>query len=194
MPKHEWGAIMTNQEDDARTRAQKYAEGKGEPPAKPARTRSESEWRDAVGEAIENAMREGEFDSLPGKGKPLKLERDPFAPEGSEMAWGILKNNDLTPGWIGARNDLLREVEVWRARLHAIVERFAREATSASGAQREATIVRWSTQRQGIEEEMQKLNQRIRDLNLQQPVSHLEVFLLRLNEELRRAGLPEEMG
>jgi hypothetical protein len=48
---------------------------------------------------IEEAMREGKFDNLPGKGKPIELEPMP-ADENARMVWWalrILKQNDFIP-------------------------------------------------------------------------------------------------
>lgn len=47
---------------------------------------------------IEEAMAQGEFDNLPGKGRPLDLEDDTFVPEDLRMAYKILRNaNCLAP-------------------------------------------------------------------------------------------------
>ena len=41
---------------------------------------------------IREAMERGEFDDLPGKGRPLDLEEDSGVPEELRMAWKLLKN------------------------------------------------------------------------------------------------------
>src|SRR5215218_4913254 len=54
---------------------------------------------------IEDAMKEGKFDNLPGAGKPLNLEPMP-ADENARLTWWalrILKNNDYTPDEIRLR-------------------------------------------------------------------------------------------
>ncbi|MCO6411867.1 MAG: DUF1992 domain-containing protein, partial [Thiogranum sp.] len=48
-------------------------------------------------------MRQGVFDNLPGKGKPLNLNEDPNEPPEMRMATKILKNNELPPPWLDAR-------------------------------------------------------------------------------------------
>jgi hypothetical protein len=48
---------------------------------------------------IEEAMREGKFDNLPGAGKPIELEDMP-ADEGARMVWWalrLLRHNDFIP-------------------------------------------------------------------------------------------------
>ena len=48
-------------------------------------------------EKIQEAMRKGEFDDLPGQGKPLDLEDDSHIPEDLRMAYKILKNAGFVP-------------------------------------------------------------------------------------------------
>ena len=59
----------------------------------------ENAFRRLADRRIEEAMREGKFDNLPGKGLPLDLEPMP-AEENARMTWWalrILKNNNFTP-------------------------------------------------------------------------------------------------
>ena len=170
---------------DARKAAEEYqAQQRGEEqPVRPP-PRTESEWRDLVSNRIDEAMRNGAFDNLPGRGRPLNLNRNPYAPEGSEMAFDLLKKNNLAPAWIGQRTELLRDIERWRARVAEVV---ARPATGAP----ETLAARRQLQKEAWQLELQALNKRIVNLNLQQPVAHLELLQLRLADELRRAGTTE---
>lgn len=52
------------------------------------------------------ALEAGEFDHLPGAGRPLELEDDSLVPEELRMAYRILKNAGLVPPEIEA----LREI------------------------------------------------------------------------------------
>ena len=43
-------------------------------------------------------MANGEFDNLPGAGRPIDLEDyDPLMPPEARMAWRLLKNADMNP-------------------------------------------------------------------------------------------------
>jgi hypothetical protein len=53
--------------------------------------------RNIVEERIQKAQRQGLFDNLPGKGKPLKLDDDSGIPEGLRLAFKILKNSNCLP-------------------------------------------------------------------------------------------------
>ncbi|HEX9204502.1 MAG TPA: DUF1992 domain-containing protein [Candidatus Deferrimicrobiaceae bacterium] len=58
---------------------------------------------------ILEAMERGEFDDLPGKGKPLDLEDDdPMVPEELRMAYRMLKNAGMLPPELELRKEILR--------------------------------------------------------------------------------------
>jgi len=48
-------------------------------------------------ERIKRAYKDGEFDNLPGYGKPLKLEDLSAVPQELRMAYQLLKNNGFSP-------------------------------------------------------------------------------------------------
>jgi hypothetical protein len=70
---------------------------------------------------IIEAMSRGEFDNLPGAGKPLSLDDYFSTPEDLRMAFSILKNANCAP----AEVELLNEV----ARLERAVAESADEST-----------------------------------------------------------------
>ncbi len=53
-------------------------------------------WRDRVEEELAEARERGEFENLPGAGKPLALDTNPFA-GGKALAYSLLKTNNLAP-------------------------------------------------------------------------------------------------
>src|SRR5215216_2803817 len=56
---------------------------------------------------IEEAMRRGEFDNLPGHGKPLNLDDDDLSiPEHLRMAHRIMKNAGIAPPEVSLRKEL----------------------------------------------------------------------------------------
>ncbi len=50
-----------------------------------------------VEERIRKAQQRGDFDSLPGSGKPIEFEDNTFVPEDLRLAYKILKNADCIP-------------------------------------------------------------------------------------------------
>ncbi|MHC1743812.1 MAG: DnaJ family domain-containing protein [Syntrophobacteraceae bacterium] len=63
-------------------------------------------------ERIRQAMEHGEFDDLPGKGKPLDLEDDSHLPADLRMSYKILKNADCLPPEVELRKEILTTREL----------------------------------------------------------------------------------
>lgn len=55
---------------------------------------------------IQEAMERGEFDNLPGAGKPLSLEDDSHLPPDLRIAYKILKNADCLPPELELRKEI----------------------------------------------------------------------------------------
>lgn len=68
-----------------------------------------------VEEKIQEAMARGDFDNLPGAGKPLDLDGYFAAPEDLRMAWSVLRS----AGYMPEEVELLREIAALKARLAA---------------------------------------------------------------------------
>ncbi|HOQ09600.1 MAG TPA: DUF1992 domain-containing protein [Syntrophomonadaceae bacterium] len=77
---------------------------------------------DLVENQILKAQEEGKFDNLPGAGKPLKLEENPFEPADMRMVFKILKDNDCAPRWI----ELGKEIDADWERFWSDVDYFKR--------------------------------------------------------------------
>jgi len=80
---------------------------------------------------IEEALARGEFDGLPGAGRPLELDDDALVPEDLRMAYRILRNAGFAPREIEAQGKGERKLSLLNARIEAryfrkIVRRLAR--------------------------------------------------------------------
>ena len=63
-----------------------------------------------VEEKIKEAGKRGEFDNLPGKGKPLSLDDDKGIPEDLRLAYKVLKNADCLPPELELKKEI-RQME-----------------------------------------------------------------------------------
>jgi hypothetical protein len=72
-------------------------------------------WHLVAERKIREAMEEGAFDNLEGKGKPLDLSENPFEDPSDRMANRLLKNNGFAPTWI----EEAKEIEAESRRLRA---------------------------------------------------------------------------
>ena len=86
---------------------------------------------------ILEALRNGDFDHLPGAGRPLVIEDEPFVSPEQRMANHILRNAGFAPPEIGLR----REIARLRAEIAGLEEggrAVARKAQAAGGDDRAA--------------------------------------------------------
>jgi len=79
-----------------------------------------------VEERIQEAIRRGDFDNLPGAGSPLDLDDDRLVPPELRIAFRILKNAGLAPPEVLARREI--------AALEALLDQ------SANAAERKRTL------------------------------------------------------
>jgi DnaJ family protein C protein 28 len=111
-------------------------------------------------EAIEN----GEFDDLPGKGEPLDLQENPFEDPDLRVVHRLLRNAGFAPAWIEERKDIDAELEAARTKLSRAWTLFGARANAPSEAEWERSLKEFS-------EQVVALNQRVRSYNLKAPAA-----------------------
>jgi len=74
-------------------------------------------------ERIREAIERGEFENLPGKGKPLKLDDDSHIPQDLRLAYKILKNADCLPPELELRKEI-RNTEALLAGMQDTQEKY----------------------------------------------------------------------
>jgi len=139
--------------------------------------RNEAERRALVENRIQEAMKSGAFDDLPGKGKPLDLNSNPYLEPGQELAFGLLKNQGFAPEWIERDKEIRRELAAARDELRAAWHH--RQANPVHESVWQAAVARFEVQ-------LNKLNRQIGDFNLIVPIVSKQRARLRLAHELRR--------
>jgi DnaJ family protein C protein 28 len=154
------------------------------------RLRMRTDLQNLIEDLIEDGRQRGVFDNLPGHGKPLELDRNPH--EGSmELANRLLKDNQLRPAWISRRLLVLEKIEALREEIGRTWQRYEPAFRLAQGdGQRAALTVGWDDACRKWQEEIVRINRLIDDYNLKRPGERLEIFKLRLADELQRAGAP----
>src|SRR5882724_13635979 len=71
-------------------------------------------WQNIAERKIREAMAEGAFENLRGKGRLLDLEEDPYEDPSLRMAHRLLRNNGFAPAWIEEAKDLEHAIEMTR--------------------------------------------------------------------------------
>ncbi|WP_420630545.1 DnaJ family domain-containing protein [Candidatus Leptofilum sp.] len=152
------------------------------------RSRMRNERADLIEELIQDGFEQGHFDNLPGKGKPLNLNKNPYAAD-MELANELLKENDLPPVWILQRNEILAKV----ARLRAEIERqwtWHQREFGVASVNKDRLTISWDDYCLKWIEEIAELNKAIDAFNLKRPFENMEIFKLTIENELKRANAP----
>jgi DnaJ family protein C protein 28 len=110
---------------------------------------------------IKAAQERGEFDNLPGKGKPLHLEENPHEPEDWRIAFHILRNSGVRPPWMETAAEIERELEAARQE-------------AASAFRHAASPSAWRRQAARFLDRIAALNRKIFHYNLQVPSSRFQ--------------------
>ena len=111
-------------------------------------------------EAIEN----GEFDDLPGKGEPIDLRENPFEDPDLRVVHRLLRNAGFAPAWIEERKDIDAEFEAARQKLSRAWALFGKDGKSPSDAE-------WDRSLGEFREKIVEVNQRTRIYNLKAPAA-----------------------
>ncbi|MCY4568644.1 MAG: DUF1992 domain-containing protein [Candidatus Poribacteria bacterium] len=145
-----------------------------------------------VNKQIEEAMERGEFANLPGEGKPLKLDTNPFLTPQARMANRLLKGNGFTPRWV----ELEKEINQAKAQLEKVLINLKsrRERLAAAVQQnphRRKVISRSFEQERArslaqYSEKLENLNQKIQRVNLLMPTRNRQYALINQAQALAR--------
>eukprot|EP00256_Glycine_max_P066376 XP_025980971.1 dnaJ homolog subfamily C member 28 isoform X1 [Glycine max] len=79
--------------------------------------RSETDMINVVEQRIWHSMEEGQFENLPGKGKPLKLDTNPHADPAEDTLYRILSKNGCAPEWVELNKEIRSKISEWRKSL-----------------------------------------------------------------------------
>ena len=111
-------------------------------------------------EAIEN----GEFDDLPGKGEPIDLKENPFEDPDLRVVHRLLRNAGFAPAWIEERKDIDAELDVARTKLSRAWALFGKGGQLSSDAE-------WQRIEREFRVTVTELNNRISIYNLKAPAA-----------------------
>ena len=132
-----------------------------------------------IDDHIRKAIEEGKFDDLPGKGKPLNLDDNPHADPDWQLAHHMLKSSGYTLPWIEARQEIDAQIEAART---ALARAWEWRQRSLLGDRPYADVeAEWQRAIRSFEGQVEKINQKIFDYNLQTPSDKFQ--LLKLNAE-----------
>jgi len=140
-----------------------------------------------IDEIIQQAMRDGAFDNLRGKGKPLDLNENPYLDPEWQLAYHLLKENGFAPQFIEQRQAI--EMELAAAR-EALARTWAwRTRSLKEGKPAEWVEAEWGKAKEKFEETIVKLNKTIKAYNLSIPTPSLFRNLIDVNIEIENINI-----
>ncbi len=122
-------------------------------------------WESLIDQKIREAMEQGEFDDLPGKGKPVDTSENPFEDPELRLAHRMLRNAGFAPSWIEERKDIDAEFELARTQLARAWHLYQKAGAEVSAS------ARWEKNVCEFRDKVAELNQRIKAHNLTVPAA-----------------------
>jgi len=137
-------------------------------------------WESLVDQKIREAMEQGEFDDLSGKGEPIDLTENPFEDPEWRLAHRMLRNAGFAPAWIEERKDIDTALEAARVALGRVwaVKQAARGRFMSSAE------ARWLAALTDFRGKVTELNQRIDLWNLKAPTVSIHRKRINFDREL----------
>ena len=136
-----------------------------------------------IDEIIQQAMQEGAFENLPGKGKPLNLEENPYLDREWQLAYHLLKQNGFAPQFIEQRQAI--ELDLAAAR-QALARAWAwRRQALEEGKASDLVEGEWARARKEFETKVDRVNKEIRTYNLHIPTQSLLRLPVKIEAELK---------
>ena len=135
----------------------------------------------SIDEQIRKAIQEGAFDNMPGKGKPLDLDINPYEEADWGMAFRMLRSSGYTLPWIETRREIVHELEEARCAL----ARSWQWRSEHQGQKLEPAVIEreWQSALTIFETKIEDLNRRIFNYNLEIPSNQFSRLTINLERE-----------
>lgn len=134
-----------------------------------------------VGRQIEEAQKKGVFNNLPGKGKPLNLNENPYVDPEKDAAYKLLNDNEFILPWMEKGQQIDREFAAARQALSLTWDLVLRSGPGETWVGAE-----WERAAAVFRERIAQINRLTRDYNLEIPSLRLERFILDAEAEINR--------
>lgn len=126
-----------------------------------------------VDDQIRKAIEEGAFDDLPGKGKPLDLDENPFEDPSWRLANRILRSGGFSLPWIETRKEIEEEYKIaldelictWHWRTRKIEQGLFDPSLESE----------WTRAQDNFKSKVKDLNRRIINYNLGAPLDQFHL-------------------
>lgn len=137
-----------------------------------------------IEEHIRKAMQEGKFDNLPGKGKPLHMDRNPYEDPEWSLAYKALRDAGYSLPWIETRREIDTGLNSARADLRRAWE--WKRSPQASLLADAVVRAEWRRAVTLFKGRIEEINKRIKDYNLEAPSPNFHYYPANAEKELKK--------
>lgn len=142
--------------------------------SRPNSIRSETDIVNVVEQRIWRSMEEGQFENLPGKGKPLDLNTNPHADPAEDTLYRILSKNGSAPEWVELNKEIRCKIAEWRLALKkAWTSRINHQGST------------WPKDSVSLKAQMRDINNKVLHYNLIVPFGR-QMFGLKWDKEITK--------
>ncbi|RPI28271.1 MAG: DUF1992 domain-containing protein [Chloroflexota bacterium] len=120
-----------------------------------------------IEDEIQRAIEEGQFENLPGKGKPIAWDENPFEDPEWRLANSILRQNGYSLPWIETHREIGEDLEAARKALVLAWNERISAAKSVQDLKR--ADERWGRATEAFRKKIEAVNKRIFNYNLEVP-------------------------
>jgi len=141
-----------------------------------------------VEDQIQKAIQDGKFGNLRGQGKP-------FTHLGTDAFEQLVKEQGFRPHYVELDAEILAKAEIARQAVRRTYE-WVRQARGGGSLDRQYAQDEWDKALRSFEQRIEEINKLIQTFNLElpEPLRHLQKFPLKREEELQRLGVMLKLG
>ena len=136
-----------------------------------------------VEDQIQKAMQDGKFDNLRGQGKP-------FTHLNTDALEQLVKEQGFRPHFVELDTEICAKTEIARQAVRRTYE-WVRQARGGGSLDRGYAQDEWEKALRSFDQRREEINKLIQTFNLElpEPLRHLQKFPLKREDELRQLGL-----
>jgi DnaJ family protein C protein 28 len=126
----------------------------------------------SIEDHIRKAIEAGQFDELPGKGKPIRWDENPFVEPDWQLAFRMLKDAGYALPWMETRKEIEAQLESARAGLKRAWE--WKQPAAAAGQPPAFVEGEWQRALSAFRVQVAEINHHVFDYNLDVPLPRFQ--------------------
>lgn len=137
----------------------------------------------SIEELIRQAIEEGKFDELPGKGQPFNMDENPYEDPEWRLAYRMLASSGFTLPWLETRREI--EADLESARLSLRQARNWRASELRVNPNSLNIEDEWKRSVARFQSQIESLNKRITSFNLEAPNAQFQLKKVNAIKEIQ---------